>query len=93
MKPPAKPPAKPPVFLERASYRQRRLGDAARFLPVLGAVLWVIPLLWASDGPETPSKSGMVSYIFVIWLVLIGLAAMLSRMLPDTDQSSDDMRR
>lgn len=87
MKPPAKPPAKPPVFLERASYRQRRLGDAARFLPVLGAVLW------ATNGPETPSKSGMVSYIFVIWLVLIGLAAVLSRLLPDTDQSSDDMRR
>jgi hypothetical protein len=88
-----KPPAKPPVFLERASYRQRRLGDAARFLPVLGAILWLIPLLWASDGQEAPSNAGMVTYIFVIWLVLIVLAAVLSRLLPDTDQSSDDMRR
>ncbi|WP_445808751.1 hypothetical protein [Yoonia sp.] len=93
MKPPAKPPAKPPVFLERASYRQRRLGDAARFLPVLGAVLWVIPLLWATDGPEAPSKSSMLTYIFAIWLVLIGLAALLSRLLPDTDEATDDMRR
>ena len=93
MKPPAKAPAKPPVFLERASYRQRRLGDAAQFLPVLGAVLWFIPLLWASSGPETPSKSGMVAYIFVIWLILIGLAAVLSRLLPESDHSPDDMRR
>ncbi|EAQ07164.1 MULTISPECIES: hypothetical protein [Yoonia] len=88
-----KPPAKPPVFLERASYRQRRLGDAAQFLPLLGAVLWFIPLLWATDGPEAPSKSSMLTYIFVIWLVLIGLAALLSRLLPDTDEASDDMRR
>lgn len=88
-----KPPAKPPVFLERASYRQRRLGDAAQFLPLLGAVLWFIPLLWATDGPEAPSKSSMLTYIFVIWLVLIGLAALLSRLLPDTDEASDDIRR
>ena len=88
-----KPPAKPPVFLEPASYRQRRLGDAAQFLPLLGAVLWFIPLLWATDGPEAPSKSSMLTYIFVIWLVLIGLAALLSRLLPDTDEASDDMRR
>ncbi len=88
-----KPPAKPPVFLERASYRQRRLGDAARFLPLLGAVLWLIPLLWASDGPEAPSQAGMVSYIFIVWLVLILLAAILSRALPDTEQSPDDTQR
>ncbi|WP_322891311.1 MULTISPECIES: hypothetical protein [unclassified Yoonia] len=88
-----KPPAKLPVFLERASYRQRRLGDAARFLPLLGAVLWLIPLLWASDGPDAPSQAGMVVYIFVIWLVLIVLSAVLSRLLPDTDQPSDDARR
>ncbi|MFN3661279.1 hypothetical protein [Yoonia sp.] len=85
-----KPPAKTPVFLERASYRQRRLGDAARFLPVLGAVLWLIPLLWQPDGPEAPSNAGTITYIFAVWVLLIGLAAVLSRVLRDDGPAKDD---
>ncbi|MBR2658212.1 hypothetical protein [Yoonia sp.] len=88
-----KPAGKTPVFLERANYRQRRLGDAARFLPLLGTVLWLIPLLWTRDGPEAPSNAGTITYIFVIWVVLIGLAALLSRVLRDTDPAADTARR
>ena len=32
-----------PVFLERQSYRRRRLGDAAKFLPFVGLVLFLLP--------------------------------------------------
>ncbi len=34
-----------PLFLGRVSYRQRRLADAARLLPIFGAVLMGVPLL------------------------------------------------
>ena len=49
-------PAKPPVFLARASYRQRRLRDAARLLPMVAGVLMMLPLLWSrSDGSGLPT--------------------------------------
>ena len=35
-----------PLFLERASFRRRRLGDAARVLPVLAAILVLVPVWW-----------------------------------------------
>lgn len=70
------------VFLERRSYRMRRLGDAARLLPVLGLVLLLLPLFWA---PETAQAPRMTSwdglYLFAIWGGLIGFAALLSRRL------------
>lgn len=72
-----------PVFLARHGYRRRRVMDAARALPVLGAFLFFIPLLW-SDGQEggASTRSGTV-YLFVIWALLIGAAAWLSRYLGD----------
>ena len=88
-----KPPVRPPVFLERASYRQRRWGDAGRFLPLVGLVLWLIPLLWAAEGAEAMSNAGAVVYIFVIWLLLIACAAALSRVLRDSEPGSSDTRR
>ena len=87
------PPGKPAVFLERANYRLRRLGDAARCLPVLGAVLWLIPLLWERSGDAAQSNANMLTYIFVIWVVLIILAAVLARVLPDNDPKPDTTRR
>ena len=32
-----------PLFLKRGSYRKRRLRDAARMLPILGALLLLVP--------------------------------------------------
>ncbi|WP_102107148.1 hypothetical protein [Oceaniglobus roseus] len=57
-------PPREPVFLERQTYRRRRLMDAARVLPVLGAVLFMVPMLWfagldARSGPaETAPMDG-----------------------------------
>ena len=71
-------PPKPPIFLQRQNYRQRRVRDAARFLPFLGAILWALPLSWAHD-PEAPriGSAGLI-YIFGVWVLLILLAAFLA---------------
>ena len=84
--------ARQPIFLERARYRRRRLGDAARLLPVLGAVLFAFPILWA--GHRT--VGGLV-YIFGAWAVLILGTALISRRLggrgPDDAPQGDDADR
>ena len=67
-----------PVFLARETYRRRRLADAARLMPVLGSVLFVLPLLWRDD--EASTATGLI-YIFSVWVLLIVLAAILSRRL------------
>ena len=69
----SKPAARPSVFLERQSYRRRRLTDAARLLPFLGAALFAIPLLWpgpATGDPPVPLSSAIL-YIFACWSLLI----------------------
>lgn len=88
---------KPPrnqVFLERRSYRLRRLGDAARLLPVLGLILVLLPIFW---GAETTGKPRLTAsdglYLFAVWCGLIGVAALLSRKLVGmtvASGSSDD---
>lgn len=83
-----KPMTKTAVFLERASYRQRRLRDAARLLPVLGAVLWAIPLLWAPVEPGSSNSVDALLYTFGVWVALIALTAMISRKLQDDDPAA-----
>lgn len=65
-----------PIFLERRSYRRRRMMDALRLLPVLGLFLWMVPLFWptAGDGPEASAPMAMstaIVYVFGVWLLLI----------------------
>lgn len=64
---------RPSLFLERQSYRRRRLSDAARLLPFLGAALLAIPLLWP-DGQGTQEGvplSSAIFYIFACWAAMI----------------------
>ncbi|WP_196222710.1 hypothetical protein [Pseudooceanicola algae] len=82
------PPRPGPVFLARRSYRQRRLGDAARLLPVLGIIFLVgVPLLWPQGAAAGLPTSRAIIYIFGVW-ALLALATALclhwSRDLPDT---------
>ena len=65
--------ARPSIFLERQSYRRRRLTDAARLLPFLGAALLALPLLWPdqSGGEGAVQLSAAIFYIFICWGALI----------------------
>lgn len=62
----------PPVFFERRTYRRRRLMDAARLLPVMGALLFAVPLLWPRAGEAGAlATSDAIRYIFIVWALLI----------------------
>ncbi len=68
-----------PLFLERATYRRRRMMDGARVLPVLGFVLILLPVLWTHSGGM--GTAGEAIYLFGLWLGLIIVAGLLSRPL------------
>ena len=71
--------ARPPLFLARRSYRRRRMMDACRMLPVLGAALWMMPILWQPAATEAGDTAHGMVYIFGVWGVLVLLAFGLSR--------------
>lgn len=79
-----------PLFLARIPYRRRRLRDAARLLPVLGAFLMILPSLWSSPGTGTRLTSGDVVYFFLIWLALVMVAAGFAPGLTGDDPAPDD---
>ncbi len=70
---------RPPLFLERQTYRRRRLMDAARILPVLGFVLILLPVLWTKGRALSTATEAI--YLFVLWLLLVIASALLSRPL------------
>jgi hypothetical protein len=74
---------RPPLFLERESYRRRRLMDGARALPVIGLVLLLLPALWRID--RAPNAAGEALYIFTVWALLIVAAALLAGPLRRTE--------
>ena len=74
------------VFLARRSYRRRRLRDAAQLLPVLGVVLWMIPLLWPRGAETGQLNSTALLYIFGVWIGLILMALILSLALGGDDE-------
>lgn len=70
-------PPKHPLFLARAPYKRRRLRDAARLLPVLGALLLLLPLLWTPE-VEVALRGADVVYFFLVWAGLILAAAVFA---------------
>lgn len=76
-------PRRDPLFFERQVYQHRRLGDAARFLPVIGTVLFLLPILWA--GSARTAGSGV--YLFAIWAALILAVAIVSRRLVEREEA------
>ncbi len=94
-------PPRGPVFLERQSYRSRRVLDAARILPVAGLFLFLVPVILAGSAGGAPGTGPGGLYLFGVWGVLILAAALLSRPLsraqreqsdetPDTDSARSD---
>jgi hypothetical protein len=76
------------TFLERRVYRRRRLIDAIKLLPVLGACLFLLPALILGDG--SGSTALRLVYFFFMWIVLIALCAVLVRALPDDPDAPAD---
>lgn len=77
-----------PIFLARASYRHRRLTDAACLLPVLGAFLVGLPILWGPAETTARDTAPDGVYLFLVWLGLVIMAAVLApglRSDPDLD--------
>lgn len=92
-------PKQTPVFVQRRTYRRRRVADGARLLPVFGGVLFLIPLLWgggdapapgaeaASDGSRT---AWVMTYLFLVWFGLAVLSGVLARFLVADDDGADE---
>ncbi len=82
-----------PQFLARDSYRMRRLMDAAKFLPLFGFVLLLLPLMRHSPDVEAPPTASEMVYLFLVWFGLILLALLMSlglrRVLSAPPQKSD----
>ncbi|WP_172296798.1 hypothetical protein [Pseudoruegeria sp. HB172150] len=78
-----------PVFLERRGYRRRRAMDGARLLPVLGAFLLLMPLMWAAapDGRLGTALGGI--YVFTVWGGLIVGAFVFARFLSRPEDPED----
>lgn len=83
-------PPRRPLFLAPRPYRRRRLRDAARLLPVFGAFLLVVPVLWSPPAEGVRRLSGDVFYFFAIWLLLIAIAAAFARGLSRNDDAPDE---
>lgn len=84
--------AKTPLFLERRSYRRRRIMDGLRMLPFLCALLWVVvPIMWpnGADPRSATALSSALWYIFAIWVLAITASFALWRRLRDTDTDKD----
>ncbi|TKA94608.1 hypothetical protein FAZ78_21430 [Cereibacter changlensis] len=87
--------AKRPLFLARRSYRRRRLRDVARMLPVFGAFLFLLPVLWAPGLTERRDTAPDGIYLFAAWFFLVLAAAALAPGLEaevGADAAEDDDR-
>ena len=67
-----------PVFLARASYRRRRLHDAARLAPLAAGFLWTLPLLWPRGDTQV---STVLVYLFATWGLSVLASVLLARAL------------
>ncbi|MBU2982126.1 hypothetical protein KO498_09910 [Lentibacter algarum] len=67
-------------FLPKELYRQRRLTDALKLWPLLGSVLFFLPIMWSDTGE---SNVFAMKYLFAVWGVLIVGAVLLNRWVDD----------
>lgn len=73
----------------QAGDRRRRREAAARVLPVIGALLCAMPLIWRHDGAWATSV--VLTYLLGVWLAMIGCAVILARASADKGQAADDL--
>ena len=66
---------------QRRTLRRARIIDAARLLPFLGVLLFLLPDLALSAGPGSEGATApWLVYLFLAWAVLVVLAIWLSRL-------------
>jgi len=73
-----------PQFLDLKSYRHKRIIDAAKLLPVIGAagLFFPLPFLFMDKSPSGAGGATEVAlFFFGGWIVLIVAALLLSRAL------------
>lgn len=76
------------LFLERRGYTLRRLTDAVRLLPILGLLLWMLPLIWPQEpAGDAVRMSAAYLYIFAVWYLLILFGAILAVRLRGVEDS------
>jgi hypothetical protein len=80
-----------PLFLARRAYRQRRLMDAARLLPLVGLFLFLLPIFWQPARTEAADTAPGGLYIFIVWALLIaGCGAIAARLDHEGGGAGDD---
>ncbi len=79
---------KAPLFLKRGSYRKRRLRDGARMVPVLGAFLFLLPILWSPGETARADTARDGIYLFAVWIGLVAVAALMAPGL--AEESAED---
>ena len=84
---PAPQPDKRALFLDREVYQRRRRMDAARFLPIVALILFVLP------GLIVASKSGSAAwwlvYFLGVWAILVISCALIAKQLgPEREAGS-----
>ena len=77
--------------LREESVRKLLTNDAARVLPFIGTLLWVIPLLWPENGAAVRSSSAII-YLFGVWGLLVLGAGLLSWRLSVQAREGDPER-
>lgn len=79
------------LFLERRSYRRRRMMDAVRILPLLCTVLFlIVPLMWPTGevAGAAMSLSTAIWYLFTVWVLAIFASFGLWRRIRRSDSTA-----
>ncbi|MTH77360.1 hypothetical protein [Paracoccus aestuariivivens] len=75
------------LFLGREAYRRRRMIDATRILPVVLAVVVLLPMVWL---PRQFSFATGALWLGFGWLATILVTALLHRAIGSTAEDDDD---
>jgi len=64
------------------------MADGARLLPAIGAVLFIVPLLWKGGG-DGSRTAWVMTYVFIVWAGLAAASGVLSRYLASEDDTAE----